>query len=101
MALSNHGAERTDAGTSLNPKEMQQAYEIRAALEEVGGRAAAPVLKGNTAAHCPRSEKRAPSTHSPSSPIQRLRERGCGIHRNMAHVLATTEPSRICIPLSK
>lgn len=30
-----------------NPKEMQEAYEIRAALEEIGGRAAAPVLKGN------------------------------------------------------
>jgi DNA-binding GntR family transcriptional regulator len=29
---------------------MQDAYEIRAALEEVGGRAAAPALKGNTAA---------------------------------------------------
>ena len=50
MALSNHGSERTDVGLSLNPKEMQQAYEIRAALEEVGGRAAAPVLKGDTAA---------------------------------------------------
>jgi serine phosphatase RsbU (regulator of sigma subunit) len=50
MALANHDAERTDAGISLNPKEMQQAYEIRAALEEVGGRAAARVLKGNTAA---------------------------------------------------
>lgn len=33
---------------SPNPKEMQEAYEIRAALEEVGGRAAARVLKGNT-----------------------------------------------------
>jgi len=50
MALSNHGAGTTDAGISQNPKEMQQAYEIRAALEEVGGRAAAPVLKGNAAA---------------------------------------------------
>ena len=51
MALSNHGAfERKDAGISVNPKETQQAYEIRAALEEVGGRAAARVLKGNTAA---------------------------------------------------
>src|SRR5215469_2408241 len=49
MALSNHGAERTDAGISLDLREMQQAYEIRAALEEVAGRAAAPVLKGNTA----------------------------------------------------
>ena len=49
MALSNHGAGRTDADISLNAKEMQQAYEIRAALEEVGGRAAARVLKGNTA----------------------------------------------------
>jgi DNA-binding GntR family transcriptional regulator len=29
------------------PKEMQEAYEIRAALEEVGARAAARVLKGN------------------------------------------------------
>jgi len=35
---------------SPNPKEMQEAYEIRAALEEVGGRAAARTLKGNTAA---------------------------------------------------
>jgi len=35
---------------SPNPKEMQEAYEIRAALEEIGGRAAARVLKGNTAA---------------------------------------------------
>ena len=50
MALSNHGAERKDAGIFTNPKEMLQAYEIRAPLEEVGGRAAASVLKGNTAA---------------------------------------------------
>jgi DNA-binding GntR family transcriptional regulator len=34
---------------SPNPKEMQEAYEIRAALEEIGGRAAAPALKGKTA----------------------------------------------------
>lgn len=34
---------------SPKPKEMQEAYEIRAALEEVGGRTAARVLKGNTA----------------------------------------------------
>jgi serine phosphatase RsbU (regulator of sigma subunit) len=32
---------------SPNPKEMHEAYEIRAALEELGGRAAAPALKGN------------------------------------------------------
>lgn len=50
MALPNHGDKRTDAVISLNPKDMLQAYEIRAALEEVGGRAAAQVLKGNTAA---------------------------------------------------
>jgi serine phosphatase RsbU (regulator of sigma subunit) len=30
------------------PKEMPEAYEIRAALEEIGGRAATRVLKGNT-----------------------------------------------------
>jgi serine phosphatase RsbU (regulator of sigma subunit)/DNA-binding GntR family transcriptional regulator len=30
------------------PKEMQEAYEIRAALEEIGGRAATRFLKGNT-----------------------------------------------------
>lgn len=34
---------------SPNPKEMQEAYEIRAALEEIAGRTAAAVLKGNTA----------------------------------------------------
>jgi serine phosphatase RsbU (regulator of sigma subunit) len=34
---------------SPKPKEMLEAYEIRAALEEVGGRAAAKMLKGNTA----------------------------------------------------
>ena len=34
---------------SSNPKEMQEAYEIRAALEEIAGRTAAAVLKGNTA----------------------------------------------------
>jgi len=50
MALSNRGAKRTNAGMPPNLKEMQDAYEIRAALEEVGGRAAARVLKGNTAA---------------------------------------------------
>jgi serine phosphatase RsbU (regulator of sigma subunit) len=33
---------------SPKPKEMLEAYEIRAALEEVGGRAAAQTLKGNT-----------------------------------------------------
>jgi serine phosphatase RsbU (regulator of sigma subunit) len=32
---------------SPNPKEMHEAYEIRAALEELGGRAAAQALKGN------------------------------------------------------
>ena len=35
---------------SPKPKETQEAYEIRAALEEIAGRAAAPALKGNTAA---------------------------------------------------
>ena len=34
---------------SADPKEMHEAYEIRAALEEIGGRAAAGRLKGNTA----------------------------------------------------
>ena len=34
---------------SPNPKEMQEAYEIRAALEEIAGRTAAANLKGNTA----------------------------------------------------
>jgi serine phosphatase RsbU (regulator of sigma subunit) len=33
---------------SSDPKEMHEAYEIRAALEEMGGRAAAQALKGNT-----------------------------------------------------
>lgn len=33
---------------SLKPREMQEAYEIRAAMEEVAGRAAARALKGNT-----------------------------------------------------
>jgi DNA-binding GntR family transcriptional regulator len=31
-----------------NPKEMQEAYEIRAALEEISGRTAATAFKGNT-----------------------------------------------------
>jgi serine phosphatase RsbU (regulator of sigma subunit) len=34
---------------SPNPKEMKEAYEVRAALEEVAGRTAAAFLKGNTA----------------------------------------------------
>jgi DNA-binding GntR family transcriptional regulator len=34
---------------SPNPKEMQEAYEVRAALEEIAGRAAAKTLKGKTA----------------------------------------------------
>src|SRR5258707_12740243 len=34
---------------SPNPKEMQEAYEVRAALEEIAGRTAAPFLKGSTA----------------------------------------------------
>ena len=34
---------------SPNAKEMQEAYEIRAALEEIAGRTAAKNLKGNTA----------------------------------------------------
>jgi len=50
MASSNRGAKRTNARMPPSPKEMQDAYEIRAALEEVGGRAAAKGLKGNTAA---------------------------------------------------
>lgn len=33
---------------SPSPEEMQEAYEIRAALEEIGGRTAARTLKGNT-----------------------------------------------------
>jgi serine phosphatase RsbU (regulator of sigma subunit) len=33
---------------SPNPKELQEAYEIRAALEEIAGRTAAEILKGNT-----------------------------------------------------
>jgi DNA-binding GntR family transcriptional regulator len=33
---------------SPNPREMHEAYEIRAALEEIGGRAAAIIMKGNT-----------------------------------------------------
>jgi sigma-B regulation protein RsbU (phosphoserine phosphatase) len=33
---------------SADPKEMHEAYEIRAALEEMGGRAAARALKGST-----------------------------------------------------
>ena len=33
---------------SPNPKEMYEAYEIRAALEEIAGRTAAPLLKGKT-----------------------------------------------------
>jgi sigma-B regulation protein RsbU (phosphoserine phosphatase) len=48
MASSSRGAKRTNAGVPPSPKEMQDAYEIRAALEEVGGRAAARTLKGNT-----------------------------------------------------
>jgi sigma-B regulation protein RsbU (phosphoserine phosphatase) len=35
---------------SPNLREMEEAYEIRAALEEIGGRAAARALKGNTPA---------------------------------------------------
>src|SRR6516164_458007 len=31
-----------------NPKEMQEAYEIRAGLEEISGRTAATAFKGNT-----------------------------------------------------
>lgn len=31
-----------------NPKEMQEVFEVCAALEEIAGRAAAPALKGNT-----------------------------------------------------
>src|SRR5580698_4502344 len=31
-----------------NPKEMQEAYEIRACLEEISGRIAATAFKGNT-----------------------------------------------------
>lgn len=34
---------------SADPKEMHEAYEIRAALEEIGGRAAAHLLRGKTA----------------------------------------------------
>jgi sigma-B regulation protein RsbU (phosphoserine phosphatase) len=48
MASSNRGAKRTNAGVAPSPKEMQDAYEILATLEEVGGRAAARTLKGNT-----------------------------------------------------
>jgi serine phosphatase RsbU (regulator of sigma subunit) len=33
---------------SQNPKEMQEAYEMRAKLEEIAGRTAAPALRGNT-----------------------------------------------------
>src|SRR5215472_7276533 len=40
---------------------------------------------GAQANSCPRSEKRAPSTHPLRSNV-----RGCGIHKNMARVFATT-----------
>jgi DNA-binding GntR family transcriptional regulator len=43
-------ANRSAAFYSPNPKETQEAYEIRAVLEEVGARAAARVLRGNTSA---------------------------------------------------
>jgi serine phosphatase RsbU (regulator of sigma subunit)/DNA-binding GntR family transcriptional regulator len=43
-------ANRSAAFYSPNPKETLEAYEIRAVLEEIGGRAAARVLRGNTAA---------------------------------------------------
>ena len=33
---------------SPNPKEMQEAYQVRAALEEIAGRTAAAALKGKT-----------------------------------------------------
>jgi len=33
---------------SPNPKEMQEAYQVRAALEEIAGRTAAPTVKGKT-----------------------------------------------------
>jgi DNA-binding GntR family transcriptional regulator len=35
---------------SSSPEEMQEAYQIRAALEEIGGRAAARALEGNSSA---------------------------------------------------
>jgi len=49
MASSNRGAKTTNAGIPPSPKEMLDAYEVRAVLEEVGGRAAARALKGNDA----------------------------------------------------
>jgi len=43
------GANRSAIIHSPNPKEMKEAYEIRAALEEIAGRTAAPALRGKVA----------------------------------------------------
>jgi serine phosphatase RsbU (regulator of sigma subunit) len=81
MALSNCPAKRATEGISPNPKEMQDAYEIRAALEEVGGRAAAPVLKGNTAAL--RSELDAMRAAFDRLDLESFVEHDIAFHRNI------------------
>ena len=43
------GSNRSAMIHSPNPKEMKEAYEIRAALEEIAGRTAAPALQGKVA----------------------------------------------------
>jgi serine phosphatase RsbU (regulator of sigma subunit) len=48
LGMATVGADFSAVIHSASPKEMQEAYEIRAALEEIAGRSAAASLKGNT-----------------------------------------------------
>ncbi|HEY1423545.1 MAG TPA: SpoIIE family protein phosphatase [Candidatus Acidoferrum sp.] len=49
LGMATLGGDLSAVVHSASPKEMHEAYEIRAALEEISGRTAAPKLKGNTA----------------------------------------------------
>jgi serine phosphatase RsbU (regulator of sigma subunit) len=71
---------------SPDPQDMQEAYEVRAALEEVAGRSAARALKGNTAA----LQREFEGMRSASNPVDldALAEHAVAFHR---HILQAAE----------
>jgi DNA-binding GntR family transcriptional regulator len=73
--------EENEAAMPANRKEMQDAYEIWAALEEIGGRAAARVLKSNTAA--PQRELEAMRAASDRLDLDSFVEHDVAFHRNI------------------
>jgi DNA-binding GntR family transcriptional regulator len=68
---------------SPNPKEMYEAYEIRAALEEIAGRAAAKTLKGNTI--CLQEELEAMRAALQNGNLDSYAEHAANFHRTIVN----------------